>query len=117
MRILLSALLLAAPALAQSAFAQPAALEGASPPPAILPLRERAALHDRLLTDRLDRVVPALMRREGVDMWIVVAREYLEDPVIWSMLDGTSMAARRRTILVFTDPGEGRPVERLTVSR
>lgn len=109
-------LLFAAPAPAP-AFAQPAALEGAAPPPAILPLRDRAAFHDRLLADRLDTLVPALMRREGVDMWIVVAREYLEDPVIWSMLDGTSMAARRRTILVFSDPGEGRPVERLTVSR
>ena len=34
-----------------------------------------------------------------------------------TMLDARSMRARRRTILVFYDPGAGKPVERLTVSR
>ncbi|MBX9729055.1 MAG: M24 family metallopeptidase, partial [Sphingopyxis sp.] len=57
------------------------------------------------------------MRERGIDMWIMVAREYLEDPVVATMLDATSFHARRRTILVFFDPGDGRPVERLTVSR
>lgn len=33
------------------------------------------------------------------------------------MLDAENMHARRRTILIFFDPGEGKPVERLTVSR
>ena len=33
------------------------------------------------------------------------------------MLDAENFHARRRTILVFFDPGEGKPVERLTVSR
>jgi Xaa-Pro aminopeptidase len=33
------------------------------------------------------------------------------------MLDAENMHARRRTILVFFDPGAGKPVERLTVSR
>jgi Xaa-Pro aminopeptidase len=33
------------------------------------------------------------------------------------MLDAENMHARRRTILIFHDPGEGKPVERLTVSR
>ena len=85
--------------------------------PAILSLRERARLEDKLLADRLDRIVPALMREQGVDMWVLIAREYLEDPVVATMLDAESMHARRRTILLFHDPGEGRPVERLTVSR
>lgn len=85
--------------------------------PAILPLRDRARIEDALLTERLETVVPRLMRREGIDMWVLVAREYLEDPVVATMLDARSMRARRRTILVFFDPGEGRPVERLTVSR
>ena len=50
-------------------------------------------------------------------MWVLVAREYLEDPVVATMLDAESFSARRRTILVFFDPGDGKPVERLTVSR
>ncbi len=85
--------------------------------PAVLPLREQARLRDSWLAQRLESVVPALMREQGVDMWVLIAREYVEDPVVATMLDARSMHARRRTILVFFDPGEGKPVERLTVSR
>ncbi len=85
--------------------------------PPILSLREQAKLQDASLKRRLDTVVPALMREQGVDMWVMIAREYLEDPVLATMLDAESMRARRRTILIFHDPGGGKPVERLTVSR
>ena len=85
--------------------------------PTVLPLRERAKLEDKWLAHRLDKVLPALMREQKVDMWVLIAREYVEDPVVATMLDAESMHARRRTILLFYDPGEGRPVERLTVSR
>jgi hypothetical protein len=85
--------------------------------PAILPLREQAALRDAWLTQRLDVVVPQLMRREGIDLWILVAREYMEDPVVRTMLPATWLSARRRTVLMFHDPGQGRPVERLAVAR
>jgi hypothetical protein len=57
------------------------------------------------------------MRREGIQMWIVSAREYNEDPVIRSMLPATRLAARRRTILVFFDRGPAEGVERLAVAR
>lgn len=96
------------------AHAQPARVEGA---PAILPLRERARVQDEWLAQRLETIVPRLMRDNGFDIWILVGREYLEDPVMATMLDARSLRARRRTILVFHDPGEGRPIERLTVSR
>jgi hypothetical protein len=85
--------------------------------PAVLPLRERARLEDKLLAERLDQIVPALMREQKIDMWVMIAREYVEDPVVATMLDAENMHARRRTILLFFDPGAGRPVERLTVSR
>lgn len=85
--------------------------------PAILPLRQRAEIRDAWLAERLDTIVPQLMRENGVDMWIMIAREYLEDPVVSTMLNATSLRARRRTILIFFDPGEGKPLERLTVSR
>ena len=84
---------------------------------AVLPLRERAAVIDTVLEERLDTLAAQIMREEGVDMWVVMAREYFEEPVIATMLDARSMHARRRTILIFFDPGEGRPLERLTVSR
>lgn len=85
--------------------------------PPVLSLRERARLEDAWLAERLDTIVPALMREQKIDMWVLIAREYVEDPVVATMLDAESMHARRRTILIFHDPGEGRPVERLTVSR
>jgi Xaa-Pro aminopeptidase len=85
--------------------------------PPILSMRERARVQDALLTERLDTIVPALMREHKVDMWVLIAREYFEDPVVATMLDAENMHARRRTILVFYDPGAGKPVERLTVSR
>ena len=84
--------------------------------PAVLSMRERAEVRDRWLEERLDTVVPALMRREGVDLWIVAAREYNEDPAIRSMLPATWLSARRRTVLVFHDRGE-EGVERLAVAR
>ncbi|MHA7872442.1 MAG: M24 family metallopeptidase, partial [Hyphococcus sp.] len=84
--------------------------------PDILSMRERAVVRDAWLRERLDTVIPAIMRRDGADMWVIIAREYNEDPVVTTMLPATWLRARRRTVLVFSDPGEG-PVERLAVSR
>lgn len=89
----------------------------APPMGAVMPLREQARVTDAWLKERLDTVVPALMREQGIDMWVLVAREYFEEPVLATMLDAESFSARRRTILVFHDPGGGKPVERLTISR
>ncbi len=69
-------------------------------------LRAAAERHDATLRDRLDRLVPDLMRREGIDAWVLVAREYAEDPVVRTMLPATWLSARRRTILVFLDDGQ-----------
>lgn len=85
--------------------------------PPLLPIRDRAAVIDSILQERLDTIIPQIMREQGVSMWVLMAREYFEEPVVKSMLDARSMAARRRTILIFFDPGEGQAIERLTVSR
>ncbi|GAB4429295.1 MAG: M24 family metallopeptidase [Chloroflexi bacterium OHK40] len=82
----------------------------------VLPLREQAPLRNAWLRQRLDTLLPELMERAGLDMWLVVAREYNEDPVIMTLLPEPEMAARRRTILVFSRRPDG-SVERLTVSR
>ncbi len=95
----------------------PVRLQSGADIPAILSMRERAEVRDRWLKVRLESLLPQLMRREGVDMWIIVAREYNEDPVIRTMLPATWLAARRRTILVLYDRGESEGVERLAVAR
>jgi len=77
-------------------------------------LREQAFKQQRWLELRMERTLPALMRREGVDMWVVPMREYAEDPVFTAITSPTTFAARRRTIYVFFDKGaEG--IERLAL--
>lgn len=78
-------------------------------------LREQAAIQQEWLKLRLERVLPTLMRRYGVQMWLVVCREYNEDPVFFSLISATQFAARRRTIYVFFDRGEKDGVERLAL--
>ena len=85
--------------------------------PEILPMRERAQKINHILDDRLQNLLPTLMRREGIDMWILISREYNEDPILKTMLPANWLSARRRTILVLFDPGEGKPIERLAVAR
>lgn len=81
-----------------------------------LPLARQAALRNDWLRERLETLLPALMARAQLDMWLVIAQEYNEDPVIMTLLPEPEMAARRRTILLFHRRPDG-SVERLTVSR
>jgi Xaa-Pro aminopeptidase len=83
----------------------------------ILPMRGRAQLINQILDDRLQNLLPSLMRREGIDMWVLISREYNEDPILKTMLPADWLSARRRTILVLFDSGEGKPIERLAVAR
>ena len=66
-------------------------------------LREQADRQQRWLEARLTTVLPALMKKHGIDMWVVPMREYNEDPVFTSLVSPTTFAARRRTIYVFFD--------------
>jgi hypothetical protein len=66
-------------------------------------LREQADRQQRWLEQRLTTILPSLMRKHGVDMWVVPMREYNEDPVFTSLVSPTTFAARRRTIYVFFD--------------
>ena len=72
-----------------------------------LPLREQADVRDRWLTQRLLDVLPGLMDRAGIDLWIVVGREYNEDPVLATLLPATWLTARRRTILLLHRSDDG----------
>jgi len=83
----------------------------------ILTQRDQAKVIDELLDDRLYNLLPSLMEREGFDMWVVISREYNEDPVIETLLPATWMAARRTTMLVVYDPGNGKEFEYLAVAR
>ena len=93
---------------------------GASPArgtPQMLSMRERAEVVDRWLELRLRTVLPALMRREGIDLWLLISREYNEDPVLETFLPARWQSARRRTILLVHDRGPGEPLETLAIAR
>jgi hypothetical protein len=55
--------------------------------PQVLPLEDRDALHNRWLKTRFETVLPAIMRREQIDMWLVICREHNEDPVYMTLVD------------------------------
>src|SRR5918911_723981 len=66
-------------------------------------LREQAALQQQWLRKRLDTFLPALMRKHGIDLWLIPMREYNEDPVFNAIVAPDTFAPRRRTIYVFFD--------------
>ncbi len=83
--------------------------------PRLPSLREQAEIRQEWVAKRLETVLPALMRENRVDMWIVQMSEYNEDPVFRALVSPTAFAARRRTIFVFYDRGEEEGVERLSL--
>lgn len=82
----------------------------------VLPLRQQLDVRNAWLRHRLETVIPQIMAREGFDMWLIIAREYNEDPVMMSMLPQPAMSARRRSILAFCRNADG-SVDRLTIDR
>ncbi len=83
----------------------------------ILPENERAQVVDEILEHRFNNLLPQLMDTTDIDMWIVISREYNEDPVIKTMLPATWLNARRRTILVFYRDKAKNTIEKLAVAR
>ena len=85
--------------------------------PKTLDMKERAVIVDRWLQDRMATVLPDLMKRTGIDMWLIIAREYNEDPILRTMLPSTWQSARRTTFLVIYDPGDQKPLETMAMAR
>jgi Xaa-Pro aminopeptidase len=112
-RLLLTSLLLLVPA----ALPAQGRVDHAFEEHRVLTHREQASLVRGWIEKRFDTLLPGLMRREGIDMWIIVSREYNDDPVFRSMAPLTTYSSRRRTILVFHDRGGDLGVERLSVGR
>ena len=83
----------------------------------ILNLKDRATLIEKIQKDRLDNLLPELMSKNGIDMWIIITREYNEDPIIKTLLPPTWLNARRRTILVFSFDKSTKKTESVALSR
>jgi Xaa-Pro aminopeptidase len=83
----------------------------------ILSVKEQAVVIDEILAERFNTIVPELMDRANLDMWILISREYNEDPVLKTMLPATWLNARRRTIIVFYRNKDMNTLEKLAVAR
>ncbi|QNJ99155.1 Xaa-Pro aminopeptidase [Constantimarinum furrinae] len=78
---------------------------------------DRAEMRDEILADRFNNLLPKLMDDTNIDMWLVISREYNEDPVMRTMLPARWLNARRRTILVFYRDKAANTIEKLAVAR
>ena len=118
-RVVLACLLIpcfALPAQAPEIHPVPATSSSAAGTRVLTHREQNARIHERL-EHRFATVLPGLMRRTGIDMWLVISREYDDDPVFRSLAPFTTYSSRRRTILVFHDRGPDRGVDRISVGR
>ena len=83
----------------------------------ILNQKDRAERYDALLNERIHELLPQLMDRHDMDMWVLISREYNEDPILRTMLPATWLNARRRTIIVYYRDTQNDVFEALAVAR
>jgi hypothetical protein len=67
----------------------------------ILSEREESRVVDEILHDRFNVLLPQLMERTGIDMWVVISREYNEDPVLKTMLPSTLAVCKKNNHVGF----------------
>ena len=84
---------------------------------AILPLKERAKAIEQIQQERFEVLLPKLMKAHDIDAWVIITREYNEDPVLKTMLPPTWLNARRRTILVFSKDAKTGELSRAAITR
>ncbi|KAJ3556725.1 hypothetical protein NM688_g1864 [Phlebia brevispora] len=63
-------------------------------------LREQAEILDRWRDERVARI-PDILKKYGVDAWLMSQREHAEDTIWWSIKDATEFAPHRRTVVLF----------------
>jgi len=83
----------------------------------IMPLRERAKVQNEWLKWRFENILPSIMKDSGIDMWLVLIREYNEDPMYFTLTPQPSIYSYRTTILIFRYKKEDNTVERLSAAR
>lgn len=82
----------------------------------IYPYRYQEKIRNSWLKKRLETILPAIMKRAGIDFWVVACNEYNEDPVLPTLVPMAMMTARRLTILAFHLKDDG-SVRRMAITR
>lgn len=70
----------------------------------LLPWSEQMAVRDEWLTKRHEMLLP-MMRRHGIDMWIVINEEFHDDPLTEYVAPARPYTGRR-DVFVFVDAGD-----------
>ena len=83
----------------------------------ILSLKDRAEFINKLQQERFNNLLPSLMEKTNIDMWVLITREYNEDPIIKTMLPPTWLNARRTTILVFSRDSKTNEFKSVAITR
>jgi Xaa-Pro aminopeptidase len=66
---------------------------------------------------RLDNILPKLMERTGIDMWLVICREPNENPLYLTLMPEPHMSAWRTSILIFHYQGPEKGVTRYSADK
>ena len=82
--------------------------------PKLLSQREQADIREQWLKKRLGSLLLPMMKRHGIEMWIVVNEEFHTDPVTPHITPMVPIVGRR-DLFVFIDQGER--IERVAVVR
>ena len=64
-------------------------------------LKEQFQIKDEILKEKLENLVGPLMAECGIDVWLVLSKEYNEDPIFKKLVPSGFPTARRLTILVL----------------
>ena len=80
-------------------------------------VRDQAKMVNEMLDDRITNLLPQLMEESKIDCWLLVSREYNEDPILKTFLPAEWLSARRRTILVFYKSKESITVKSYAIAR
>lgn len=80
-------------------------------------VRDQAKMVNEMLDDRITNLLPQLMEESKIDCWLLISREYNEDPILKTFLPAEWLSARRRTILVFYKSKENSTVTSYAIAR
>ena len=80
-------------------------------------VQEQAKIVNDILSYRINNLLPELMTKHNIDCWVMITREYNEDPIVKTFLPAEWLSARRRTVLVFyNNPSTGQ-LEKYAIAR
>ena len=86
----------------------------AQQPPTLTPelVRSRVEREWRVKARKMRELLQPVMRRHGIDLWVIMSRENAPDPAI-ELFGGNGITGwyGHRNAFLFRDPGDGKPLE------